>query len=109
MPVADSDSAPPACRVCFARTTTPYCQKEQASYFICEKCALIFQHPLPTSRSMATWADTEYASGAYHDYVAARPMKMRHFDERLNDVADVVKPGRLLDVGCSLVYFLEVS
>jgi 2-polyprenyl-3-methyl-5-hydroxy-6-metoxy-1,4-benzoquinol methylase len=58
---------------------------------------------------MATWADSEYASGAYHDYVAARPMKMRHFEQRLDDVGDLVKPGRLLDVGCSCGYFMEVA
>jgi 2-polyprenyl-3-methyl-5-hydroxy-6-metoxy-1,4-benzoquinol methylase len=58
---------------------------------------------------MAAWADEEYTSGAYHDYVAARPMKIRHFEERLSDIGDRVKPGRLLDVGCSCGYFLEVA
>ncbi len=82
---------------------------QQAHYFICGSCALIFQHPLPTSRSMSTWADAEYASGAYHDYVAARPMKIRHFEQRLDDIGDVVRSGRLLDVGCSCGYFMEVA
>ena len=81
-------------------TTAPYCQKQQARYFICRSCELIFQHPLPTAAGRcATWADAEYTSGAYHDYVAARPMKMRHFEQRFDDIGDVVKPGRLLDVG----------
>jgi 2-polyprenyl-3-methyl-5-hydroxy-6-metoxy-1,4-benzoquinol methylase len=58
---------------------------------------------------MAAWADAEYTSGAYHDYVAARPMKIRHFEQRLDDVGELVSSGRLLDVGCSCGYFLEVA
>ncbi len=62
-----------ACPVCLAgRTRRSYCRQE-AHYFICGSCALIFQHPLPTGNSMVAWADEEYASGAYRDYVAARP------------------------------------
>jgi SAM-dependent methyltransferase len=58
---------------------------------------------------MVAWADAEYAGGAYHDYVAARAMKIRHFEDRLADFGDRVQPGRLLDVGCSCGYFLEVA
>ncbi len=36
-------------------------------------------------------------------------MKIRHFEDRLGDIGDRVKPGRLLDVGCSCGYFLEVA
>lgn len=58
---------------------------------------------------MSAWADTEYTSGAYHGYVAARAMKIRHFERRLDDIGTRVRPGRLLDVGCSCGYFLEVA
>ena len=58
---------------------------------------------------MVEWADDEYASGAYRDYVDARPMKIRHFEDRLADVGARLRPGRLLDVGCSCGYFMEVA
>jgi 2-polyprenyl-3-methyl-5-hydroxy-6-metoxy-1,4-benzoquinol methylase len=72
-------------------------------------CGLIFQHPLPARSSMMSWANDEYTSGAYRDYVEARPMKIRHFEDRLSDIGDRVRPGRLLDVGCSCGYFMEVA
>jgi 2-polyprenyl-3-methyl-5-hydroxy-6-metoxy-1,4-benzoquinol methylase len=100
---------PSACPACLAATIAPYCRRQEANYFICRSCALIFQHPLPTGDSMVAWADEEYASGAYRDYVEARPMKIRHFEDRLADIGDRVRPGRLLDVGCSCGYFLEVA
>ena len=102
-------AGPRTCPICHAETVGPYCRKEQARYFLCRSCDLIFQHPLPTSAAMREWADAEYTAGAYHDYVAARPMKIRHFEERLADVGDRLKPGRLLDIGCSCGYFLEVA
>jgi len=58
---------------------------------------------------MITWANEEYTSGAYRDYVDARPMKIRHFEDRLSEIVDRVRPGRLLDVGCSCGYFMEVA
>ena len=109
MNVAALHPVPPVCPVCVAAGPSSYCWKQQAHYFICKSCALIFQHPLPTSESMVTWADAEYASGAYHDYVAARPMKMRHFEQRFDDLGGAVTSGRLLDVGCSCGYFMEVA
>jgi 2-polyprenyl-3-methyl-5-hydroxy-6-metoxy-1,4-benzoquinol methylase len=101
--------APPTCAVCVDSIADHYCRKEEADYYICRQCGLIFQHPLPTRSSMVEWADDAYASGAYRDYVEARPMKIRHFQDRLADLGARIKPGRLLDVGCSCGYFMEVA
>ncbi len=58
---------------------------------------------------MRTWADAEYTSGAYQDYVTARAMKIRHFEDRFEAISNRVRPGRLLDIGCSCGYFMEVA
>jgi 2-polyprenyl-3-methyl-5-hydroxy-6-metoxy-1,4-benzoquinol methylase len=100
---------PRACPICGIENVRPFCTKQQANYYICRKCQTIFQHPLPPSASMAAWADSEYVSGAYHDYVAARPMKKQHFEDRLAQIGDQIGSGRLLDVGCSCGYFIEVA
>ena len=72
--------------ICVDSKVDHYCRNEEADYFICRQCELIFQHPLPARTSMVEWADDAYASGAYRDYVEARPMKIRHFEDRLADV-----------------------
>ena len=36
-------------------------------------------------------------------------MKIRHFEDRLATIGDRVRPGRLLDIGCSCGYFMEVA
>lgn len=59
--------------------------------------------------SLVAWRDAENGSGAYDDYVAARPMKIRYLEDRVADIGDRVRPGRLLDVGCACVDFLEVT
>jgi 2-polyprenyl-3-methyl-5-hydroxy-6-metoxy-1,4-benzoquinol methylase len=64
---------------------------------------------LPTRTSMIAYADHEYEAGAYHAYVSARAMKMSHFEDRMRQLEPFIRPGRLLDIGCSCGYFLEVA
>jgi 2-polyprenyl-3-methyl-5-hydroxy-6-metoxy-1,4-benzoquinol methylase len=107
-PVETSQPERPICVIC-GRQADDFCALDDAQYRICGGCGLVFQHPLPTRGAMVAWADNEYASGAYRDYVQSRPMKIRHFEDRLADVGPGVRPGRLLDVGCSCGYFMEVA
>jgi len=95
--------------MCLSENVGAFCRKGPAHYFICGACALIFQHPVPTEGAMRSWVDAEYTSGAYHDYVSARAMKIRHFEDRFEAIGDRVRPGRLLDIGCSCGYFMEVA
>jgi SAM-dependent methyltransferase len=104
-----AQGTPGACPICTGGPVRFYCHKEPASYYACRACGLIFQHPLPEAGAMQQWADAEYASGAYQDYVAARAMKLGHFEARLRDLDGRLPPGRLLDIGCSCGYFLEVA
>jgi 2-polyprenyl-3-methyl-5-hydroxy-6-metoxy-1,4-benzoquinol methylase len=59
---------------------------------------------------MIRYADTQYREGVYRDYVRAREMKHEHFRARLEEFATrFPPPGRLLDLGCSCGYFLDVA
>jgi SAM-dependent methyltransferase len=58
---------------------------------------------------MISYVNTQYEKGHYSDYVMAREMKLDHFRWRMDRMRPYLKPGRLLDVGCSCGYFLEVA
>jgi len=58
---------------------------------------------------MLSYADTEYEEGLYRDYVEAREMKLEHFRHRLKRLLPRVQRGRLLDIGCSCGYFMQVA
>jgi 2-polyprenyl-3-methyl-5-hydroxy-6-metoxy-1,4-benzoquinol methylase len=101
--------APSACKICGSSNLRAMCTKESAHYYLCRDCALILQYPPPDGSAMQAYADEQYASGLYRDYVEARPMKLIHFRRRLESLQPLLRPGRLLDIGCSCGYFLEIA
>lgn len=59
---------------------------------------------------MQGYADQEYsAGGLYKEYMQARDLKYAMFRERIRKIHDHVDGGRLLDVGCSCGYFIDVA
>ena len=58
---------------------------------------------------MLSYADTEYEGGLYKEYVEARDMKLDHFRHRMQLLAPRVRTGKMLDVGCSCGYLMEVA
>jgi 2-polyprenyl-3-methyl-5-hydroxy-6-metoxy-1,4-benzoquinol methylase len=100
---------PSVCKICGSTNIRLLSTKERAHYYLCRDCALIFQHPPPQPNAMQAYADEQYTSGLYRDYVEARSMKLAHFRRRLQSLQPLSPAGRLLDIGCSCGYFLEVA
>src|SRR2546427_8857835 len=96
------------CVVCRSPGQPRY-TKGPARYWECPGCGLLFQNPLPEASAMQAFADVEYASGVYHDYVLARELKCATFRRRLELVAHHGGRGRLFDVGCACGYLLDVA
>lgn len=86
-----------------------YCHKEEANYFRCQNCESIFQHPLPEVEKMNEYADKQYTDGLYKAYIEARDLKHMTFRKRIRKIKERAKGPRLLDVGCSCGYFLDVA
>ena len=97
------------CMICRSEVIERHCLKPPATYYRCRGCSFIFQHPAPAPEDFHAYADSEYETGMYREYVLAKPMKLEHFRRRLKAIQAHVPKGRLLDVGCSSGFFLEVA
>jgi SAM-dependent methyltransferase len=97
------------CTICCSTRPRLLRRKGAAVYHHCPDCGAIFQHPPPPAEAMVSYADTEYERGVYRDYVEAREMKIEHFRHRLEVLRPRVSRGRLLDIGCSCGYFMQVA
>jgi len=58
---------------------------------------------------MAEYADKLYQCGEYQEYTAARCLKESHFRNRLREFGHYFTKGRLLDIGCSCGFFLNIA
>jgi SAM-dependent methyltransferase len=99
----------PGCPICRSTGPARCYDKPPALYFRCADCGFIFQHPLPAPATFVAYAEAEYQGGLYSEYVRARDMKLEHFRRRLALVRKHRQSGRLLDIGCSCGYFMEVA
>ena len=109
MPVTAEDTCSLRCKICGHPRVHLYCHKQAATYYACKDCGVIFQFPRPSEEAMISYVNAEYESGHYGEYVTAREMKTEHFRWRMNTMRPYLRPGRLLDVGCSCGYFLQVA
>lgn len=87
-----------------------YAAKGRAVYFIEPKDGIIFQSELPTVAEMEIFNQNEYKAGRYRAYFEMSHLKKRTSEQRLSYIQKYGKAGgALLDVGCSVGFFLEVS
>ena len=87
-----------------------YCSKGRAEYYIESIDGIIFQSVLPTVSEMEEFNQHEYKQGRYRAYFEMAHLKKRTAESRLNVIKQYGKDGgRLLDVGCSVGFFLEVA
>src|SRR5690348_18017163 len=103
------NTLPVCCKICGGPRIRPYCRKQAANYYVCRDCELIFQFPRPSEPVMIDYVNAEYHNGHYGEYVTAQDMKLEHFRRRMERMRPYLKRGRLLDVGCSCGYFLQVA
>lgn len=78
--------------------------------FHCHRCGLIFVAPDPSESDLAK----VYCADNYDKDMRTSPkwrawIKHRHWYPLLSEIEKTVSPGRLLDVGCSDGYFMDLA
>jgi len=87
-----------------------YATKGRAEYFMEPVEGIIFQSILPTVGEMEEFSQHEYKGGVYRAYFEMEHLKKNTAEHRLNYIRHYGKTeGKLLDVGCSVGFFLEVA
>ncbi len=93
----------PICNICDSAVSSILISKDGCNIYQCAKCGLAFTYPQPES------LDEQYDSVYFDLYRKRHEFRLRRADARLRRIETLHKPGRLLDIGCSLGYFVEAA
>lgn len=91
------------CNNCASAVTSVLITKGGYDIYKCPECGLAFTYPQPESIA------EQYDSGYFDLYRRRREFRLRRGVERLKCIELIKEPGRLLDIGCSLGYFVEAA
>ena len=92
---------PAVCNICGEAVTQVLVSKDGCDVLQCGSCGLAFTHPQPVSLS------DQYDERYFELYRCRRAFRLKRADSRLKRIELILQPGRLLDIGCSLGYFVE--
>lgn len=78
----------------------------------CRACTLTYTTSVPDERELAAQYSAEYYGGredAYFGYEEDREVLSANFNRNLDGIERHQRPGRLLDVGCALGFFVDAA
>ncbi len=91
------------CNVCGCGVSAVLVRKGEFEVYQCAECGLAFTYPQP--ESIAQQYDFDY----FDLYRRRREFRLKRGDSRLKRIELMRPPGKLLDIGCSLGYFVEAA
>ena len=91
------------CNLCGSGESSLLVSKGGHNVYQCGECGLAFTYPQPASIA------EQYDSTYFDLYRRRRAFRLKRGDCRLRAIELIKKPGKLLDIGCSLGYFVEAA
>lgn len=91
------------CNICDCEQTVPLLQKNGYTVHQCTNCQLAFTYPLPEA------LDDQYDEQYFELYGKHWEFRIKRAQKRLGVIEMIRQKGRLLDVGCSLGYFVQAA
>ncbi len=101
--VGESVTEKKNCNVCESEQISLLVGKDGHSVFQCKSCGLAFTYPQPEAIA------EQYDSSYFDLYRCRRTFRIKRSDSRLRAIELIREPGRILDIGCSLGYFVEAA
>ncbi len=103
-----------ACPICRASRRQTVVTQNGLAVARCLNCGQRFVWPVPSDSVLAAIYDRGYYRGGhgsvgFSDYAALLPARRRMFTRHLDRIERLVRPGRVLDVGCATGDFLVVA
>lgn len=101
------------CNLCGSSQRQPYCPGNGLGLVRCQNCGLVYVSPRPDPNELyALYGETYFhndESGVvgYSNYIADEANIRRTAARRLKRLSRWIQPGRMLDVGCAVGFFLD--
>jgi len=100
----------PRCVLCGAVRCKLFLTIDEYQLFRCRECQLVFVYPQPPKSKLEQLRADLYGSNGYREmYFSSSDRLRRRFGRCLKEIAKYKTNGKLLDVGCSYGFFLEMA
>lgn len=102
-----------SCNLCGYRDTEPFCPANGRGLVKCKNCGLVYVGQQPEAEELyALYGETyfhndESGEVGYTNYIKDEANIRRTVNRRFEHIEKFVKPGRLLDVGCAMGFFID--
>lgn len=101
------------CNLCGNETRKPHCPENGLGLVECLNCGLIYVSPRPDAKELyALYGETYFHNNesgvvGYSDYIKDEGNIRRTANRRLGLLERFVRPGKMLDVGCAVGFFID--
>lgn len=101
------------CNLCGSAARKPFCPENSLGLVQCQQCGLVYVSPRPDAKELyALYGETYFHNNesgvvGYSDYIRDEGNIRRTSNRRLKLLERFIQPGRLLDVGCAVGFFID--
>lgn len=101
------------CNLCGGTKTQPFCPENGRGLVQCDECGLVYVAEQPVADELyALYGETYFKNDdsgevGYTDYIKDERNIRKTVNRRFDHIEKFVKPGRLLDVGCAMGFFID--